>query len=118
MKQQLDDQIYLSDEEIDLNKKIEDSIKLFFQMYEQFTLRKNYLDLECHNHFQKIRRQLDMHREKIKKKVDEIYMGMIQKTKDFEASYLKLDTHLKYMETKSSIEEKFRNPNLLIESFK
>ena len=45
--------------------------------------------LECYNHFQELRNQLDMHREKLKEKVDDIWMDMIQKTKDYEASYLK-----------------------------
>ena len=62
----LDEQDYLSKEEILLKKKIEESIKVFFEMYEEFILSKNGLDLDCHNHFQEIRFQLDLHREKLK----------------------------------------------------
>ena len=37
LKQLIDDHVYLSDEEFSLKTKIEDSIRQFFQMYEQFT---------------------------------------------------------------------------------
>jgi len=89
VKKLINSQIYLSDEEIVLKKKIEDSIKFFFGIYELFTLNKNYLDSECQDHFQELKRQLDMHREKIKEKVDDIYMDMIEKTKEFEVSNLR-----------------------------
>jgi hypothetical protein len=129
LKKQLDDLLFLSDEEIDLKKQIQDSIQTFFQMYEQFTLNKTTIDLDVHNHLQEIRFQLDEHREKLKQKIDDIYMEMIDKTKKFETTYLKsledkLNALLKSFETKSleqslkKTEETFRNPNLLIESIR
>ena len=77
---------YLSHEEISLKEKIEESIKIF---YEDFILNKIKLDLDCHEHFQEIRFQLDQHREELKEKVDNIYMEMIEETKEYESSYLK-----------------------------
>jgi hypothetical protein len=129
IKKQLDDHVYFSDEEFSLKKQIEDSIRTFFEMYEQFTLNKTTLDLDVHNHFTEIRFQLDEHREKLKQKIDDIYLEMIDKTKTFEAVYLKslkdrLDASLKSFETTSleqslkETEETFRNPNLLIESIR
>jgi hypothetical protein len=129
VKKQLDDHVYLSDEEFSLKKQIEDSIRQFFQLYEQFTLDKTNLDLDVHNNFQEIRFQLDEHREKLKEKIDDIYMEMIDKTRKFEATYLKslegkLSASLKSFETTSikqslkETEETFRNPNLLIESIR
>ena len=47
------------------------------------------MELECYNHFQEVRRQIDLHREKLKEKIDDIYMNMIEETKVFETSYLK-----------------------------
>ena len=125
-KQMLDEQKYFSDEEISLRQKIDESIRVFYQMYEDFILGKTKLDLDCHNHFQEVRFQLDEHREKLKEKIDDIYMEMIEKTKEFEASYLKslsekLEASLKSFEIKSvdqelkHVEETFRDPNLLIE---
>jgi hypothetical protein len=129
LKKLLDNHDFLSDEEFSLKNKIEDSIRHFFKMYEQFTLNKTRIDLDVHEHFQDIRFQLDEHREHLKVKIDDIYMEMIEKTKNFEATYLKsledkLEASLKSIETKSleqslnETEEAFRNPNLLIESIR
>jgi hypothetical protein len=129
VKKLLDDQVYLSDDDFSLKKQIQDSIRKFFQMYELFTLNKTNRDLDVHNHFQEIRFKLDEHREELKVKIDDIYIQMIEKTKKFEAAYLKslenkLEASLKSFETTSleqslkEIDETFRNPNLLIESIR
>jgi hypothetical protein len=129
LKKYLDEFLFLSDEEFAFKNKIEDSIRTFFQVYEEFTLNKTTLDLDVHNHFQGIRFKLDEHREQLKQKIDDIYMEMIEETKKFEASYLKsleeqLNASLKSFETKSleqslkETEESFRNPNLLTESIR
>jgi hypothetical protein len=120
---------FLSDEEFSLKKQIEDSIRQFFQMYEHFTSNKTNRDLNVHNHFTEIRFKLDEHRELLKEKIDDIYMEMIDKTKTFEATYLKsledqLEASLKSFESKTleqtlkDTEELFRSPNLLIESIR
>ncbi len=57
-KKQLDEHVYLSDEEVSLKKQIEESIRHFFQMYEHFTLNKTRIVLDVHNHLQEIRFQL------------------------------------------------------------
>ena len=109
--------------------KIQDSIRQFFQMYEQFTLNKTNRDLDVHEHFQEIRFKLDEHREELKQKIDHTYMEMIDKTKKFEAAYLKsledkLNAFLKLFQTTSleqrlkETEESFRNPNLLIDTIR
>jgi hypothetical protein len=120
LKKQIDDCLFLSDEEFALKKQIEDSIRTFYQMYEDFTLNKTTIDLGVHEHSTEIRFKLDEH---------EVYMEMIEKTKKFEATYLKsledkLEASLRSFETNSveqslkETEEEFRNPNLLIDSIK
>jgi hypothetical protein len=110
-----------------LKQKIEGSIKLLYEMYDEFTSSKTKLDLDCNEHFQEIRFQLDQHREELKQKIDDIYMEMIENTKKFEALYFKsldenLTGFLKSFEIKSvekelnDIEETFRDPNLLVET--
>ena len=127
IQKQIDNKLYLNDDEIALKQKIEESIKVFYQMYDTFTLNKTKLDLDCHEHFQELRFQLDIHREKLKEKIDEIYMEMIEKTKEHEASYLKklnekLTVSIVSFKIKSidealrEVEEKFRDPNLLIKN--
>ena len=70
----LDEHVYLSDEGVSLKTQIEDLIQIFYQMYEQFNMNKTNLDLDVHNHLQEIRFQLDEHREKLKQKIDDIFM--------------------------------------------
>jgi hypothetical protein len=89
VKKQLSELVYLSDEEVSFKKKIQDSIQMFFQMYEEFCLNKTTLDLDVHEHFQETRFKLDEYREELKEKIDDIYMDLIEKTKKFEATYLK-----------------------------
>jgi hypothetical protein len=120
----LDDQLYLSDEEMSLKQKIEESIQNFFQLYEEFLLGKNSLDLNCHNHFQELRFQIDEQRENLKAKIDEVALEMIDKTKQLEAKYL-LSLNAISVETNKTLEieiketeEAFRNPALLIESIR
>jgi len=124
LKKLLDDQLYLSDEETSVKQKIEDSIRMFYQLYEEFLLGKNSLDLNCHNHFQELRFQIDEHRENLKAKIDEVALEMIDKTKQLEAKYL---TSLNAISVESNktldieikeTEEAFRNPTLLIESIR
>ena len=74
LNKQLDEHAYFSDEELSLKQQIEDSARKFFQMFEEFILNKTTVDLDVHEHFQKIRFQLDEHREIIKQKIDDIYM--------------------------------------------
>jgi hypothetical protein len=129
VKKMLENKIYFNEEEIFLKHKIEESIKHFYEMQDKFTLNRNQLDLDSHNHFQEIRFQLDMHREKLKEKIDDIYMEMIEKTKEMEASYLKsfdekFSLSFKAFDFKSldedlkAFEEKLRDPQLLIESIR
>jgi hypothetical protein len=123
-KKLFDDQLYLSDEEISLKQKIEDSIRNYFQLNEEFLLKKTSLDLNCHNHFQELRFQIDEHREELKAKIDEVALEMIDKTKQFEAKYLtslnaiSVETNKTLEKEIKETEEAFRNPTLLIESIR
>jgi uncharacterized coiled-coil protein SlyX len=91
-------------------------------MCDDLELNKISLDSDCHNHFQEIRRQIDLHREKLIEKIDNIYMGMINRTKAVESSFMKC-LNEKLIKLPQSVEEDleelettFRNPNLLLET--
>ena len=123
----LDDQVYLTNEEISLKQKTEESLRMFYANYEQLTLNKIKLDYDIYNHFQELRFQIDEHREELKQKIDDIALNMIERTRKYEASYLKaineklddslntFETHLLEQDLKE-MEDKFRDPNLLFES--
>jgi hypothetical protein len=52
-------------------------------MFEQFILKKT-------EHFQEIQFKLNEHREELKQKIDNNYIEMIDKTKEFEPTYFEL----------------------------
>ena len=122
----LENQVYLNDEEMYLKQKIEDSIRVLYQIYDEFISSKNKLEIECHNYFQDLRRKIDIHRETFKEKIDDIYMDMIERTIKCEASYLKnLNEKLeKDFETESvdtefkKLQNSFRNPNIKTETIR
>jgi hypothetical protein len=128
LKQLLEDKSYLSEEEINLKQNLEESIRKFFGFYDEFILNKSKVDTDVFNHFQELRFQIDEHRERLKAKIDDVALEMIEQTKKCEAEYLKeVKENLllsSFDESKSldkeleEIEEYFRNPNLLIQSIK
>jgi hypothetical protein len=127
----IDSQSYLSVDEASLKQELEVSVRKFFQLYDAFIQNKTQLESEVFEHFQEMRFQIDQQREELKKKIDDISLGMIDETKKYEAIYLK-NLKEKLFENFSSsfdesqsienelnqIEETFRDPNLLFETIK
>jgi len=121
LKQLIVDKSYLSEEEINLKKNLEESIRKFFGFYDEFILNKSKVDMDVFNYFQELRFQIDEHRERLKAKIDDVALEMIEQTKKCEAEYLKeVKENLllsSFVESKSldkeleEIEELFRNPN-------
>ena len=117
---------YLSQEEIELKRELEDSIEKFYQFHDEFIQNRTKLESSVFDHFQEIRFQIDEHREELKKRIDEIALAMIAETKMYEEMYLKelkksfssFDDCKSLQNELNQIEETFRNPNLLIESIK
>ena len=134
VKDLLDDDMHLSDEEKCLKQTITSYLNEFFSKYETFIHNKNQLELECCNHFQEIRCQIDIHREeKMPKvyvlplihKIDAIALEMIEIVKRFDVSYLtslneKLaQSFLKSLEEEiQTLNETFRDPNFSLEERK
>jgi hypothetical protein len=75
----------LSDNEKCLKKQIDESIRDFYKLYEEFCLSKTSLDSDVYNHLHELRFLIDEHREKLKQKIDDIALAMIEQTKKFEA---------------------------------
>ena len=98
-------------------------MRVFYEMYTK-------IDTDVHGHFQEMVRQIDEHRVKLKQRIDEYALAMIDKVKKCEISYLKNlsvtqeasmrrveETNL-VEESLRGVEELFRDPNLLIESIR
>jgi hypothetical protein len=124
-------QTYLTDEEISLKQEMEVLLRKFFQFYDEFIQSKTQLESNVFNHFQEIRFQIDEQREKLKEKIDNIALAMIDETKKYEEIYLNnlkenlFETPYFNYKTQSSLEidlnqleDTFRKPNLQIETIK
>jgi hypothetical protein len=125
----LESHSYLSSEEIELKRELEDSIQKFFEFYDKFSQKRTKLDLDVFDHYQELRFQIDQHREELKEKsdeIDEIALAMIDQTKKYEALYLRnikegfslFDDYKSLEHELNQIEDAFRHPNLLIQSIK
>jgi hypothetical protein len=125
LKRLLDDQVHLSGEEKSLRQSIDDSLSRFQQMYDDLLAGKISLDLDCHTHCQEMRRQIDLQRESLKSKIDDLALTMIEKTNEMEKLFLtSLNENVKaclesYQATSAAdVERMFRNPRVLIDDIK
>jgi hypothetical protein len=66
---------------------LEESIENFSLLNEQLQESKNIFELDCYNHFQEIRRKIDVQREELKDQIDKIALAMIDELKAIEETY-------------------------------
>ena len=115
---------YLSSEETSLKNELEQSIRTFFEFYEEFNQNRTKLDMDVYNHFHEMRFKIDEYRERIKERIDEIALAMIDETnkcqekylRDLKESFSSFDGMQSLEDKLSEIEDTFRNPNLLIQT--
>ena len=88
LKNLIESQSYLSEDESSLKQKLEASIRDFFQLNNKFNLNKTQLESYVFEHFQAMRFEIDLQREKLKKLIDDIALEMIDETEKYEAMYL------------------------------
>jgi hypothetical protein len=126
LKNSIESHSYLSEDEKSRKQKLEDSIRKFFEFYDQFDQNKTQLESDVFDHFQELRFKIDEHREELKKRIDDIALAMIDQTKKSENEFLqdlkeKFSSfdHLQSLQDKlNEVEDTFRNPHLLIEKIK
>jgi hypothetical protein len=122
----IESQSYLSSEEKSLKHELEDSIRKFFDYFDEFNQNRTQLESDAFEHFQELRFQIDEHREELKKRIDDIALKMIDETKKCQEKYLQdlKESFSMFDKTKSledrlkEIELLFRDPNLLIQTIK
>ena len=82
---------------------------------------KKVFTLKCFEHFQEIRRKIDLQREELKNEIDKVALAMIDRTKEFEVSFMKRlepnkEITLEQTEDfKKQIDEAFREPETLLQ---
>ena len=114
-------ELFLSDAEKSKKKSLEESIQKFSQLNEQLQESKNTFELQCHNHFQEIRRKIEVQREELKDQIDKMSLKMIDELKAIEESYaIRIkEFHVEANDLdkeKKILNETFRDVNILISS--
>ena len=133
------EELYLNDEEKSLKSKLIESFSTFDRLNQEHEISKDtfrQFELESHEHFQEIRRQIDMHREgdkfnaESRSNIDTIALNMIERTQGFERNYFKcldelVKKNLLFEEASidvnketQTLNELYRDPRLKIETIK
>jgi DNA-directed RNA polymerase subunit M/transcription elongation factor TFIIS len=89
LKNLIEDQHYLSKEEIILKHELEQSIRKLFQFYDEINQNKTKPQLLVSDHFDQIRSQIDQHRDKLKHRIECIALKIKDETKYYEQIYFK-----------------------------
>ena len=118
-------ELHLSMEEKTLRKTFQDMIEQLKQLQNEVYKKQADLEIINYDHFSEIRRQIDILREEMKKKIDDIFLKVIYRTKETEKAY-KLRMHESFLkisddEFKKSSQlfmDEFRRPNLILENVK
>ncbi len=76
----IDSHSHLNETEMSFKRELEESLRQFFEFYEEFNQYRTNLDMDVFEHFQEMRFKIDQHREELKKKIDDIALGMIDET--------------------------------------
>ena len=116
---------HLNDEEKSLKTTCKVLIYSMTKLVDEFESKQANLEVFCHEHFSEIRRNIDIHRETMKAKIDELAMEMIGKAKKNEETFMNRikDNFAKKFQVDIENEEKviaaeFRKQNFVAESVK
>ena len=83
----LDTNFYLSEQDCMLSQNIHDLLEQFEELFGQFKQKQNEFELDSHDRFAEIKRQIDIRREELKVKIDEIALALIKQTEENESLF-------------------------------
>ena len=115
---------YLSQDEKRMKSEINDLLVQFQELSSRFSEERDTFELNSHKKFAEIKRLIDIQREELKAKIDEIALAMIKKIEDYEAvskkklSETRLFKEFKLEEEKENLDAEFRKFELNIEHAK
>jgi len=131
---QIEDEIHLTDSEKHLKHQIEDSHRVVLELSEQLHEAKLTHDLTCFEHFQELRRLVDLHREESMQSSNnnnsdndelvKVSLDMIDKANKMEEAYLKRsetifnsnDGNKSDVDMQALLKETFRHPNTTVKT--
>jgi hypothetical protein len=88
VKNLIEKDMHLTEAEKNLKQFIEKSFNEGIRLNEELENNKRIFTLKCFEHFQEIRRKIDLQREELKDEIDKIALAMIAQTKEFEKFFL------------------------------
>ena len=116
---------YLSDEEKEIKSVIQELIHKLEHLQYDVKLKQKDMEVTSFDHFTEIRRQIDIQREELKKKIDEISLKLIDQANEREKAYtLKLNQSISVVadadikQFSQILMREFREPNLLVDKVK
>ena len=118
----LDIEGHLNQEEKAAKIEIQNLIMQFQQLYGQIQQEQTIFEVSSYDHFAEIKRRIDLQREELKEKVDEIYLAIIRKVELHEEIYKqKLDETRCFKEFNvdqetNNLEDEFRKVDLTIQN--
>jgi len=114
----LEKEAHLSDVEMLSKATSKESLVEFYQLLDVLRQDKTSLNADIHNHFQEIRRKIDVQREELKEKIDKVALTMIDQTKAMESSYSSLCEKVQYGDDCNGLEEDLKKFNVYGERWK
>lgn len=126
LQNMLNNEVHLTSVEKNVKSSLNDSIKVIFELKNQFEKNKNMAVTASFEFFQELRRNIDLQKELLNCKIEEVYFDMIAAAKVTESLYNKhfdvinpkLDLNTSLNEEVLSLEETFRNVDLSLDSIK
>ena len=125
LAKQIESNVHLTNEEKEHKRQIHDLIEKFSHLLDDFKLQFNEFEYFNHEHFADLERKIEIHRENLKIKIDDISQEMIEivqwKKKFFieSAKIINIDQLKEFIHKgNSEMLEHFRNINISIASIK
>jgi len=113
LQSSIDQELHLNEAEEAYKKLIDEYYKECLRLNEEREYNKRVFGLECLEHFQEIRRKINLQRDEMKDEIDKIALVMLNNTKEFEALFMKRfmpneDIALAIGQKRMDLDEKFR----------
>jgi hypothetical protein len=115
----IEKEMHLTVAEKTIKKLSETSLNEGLKLNDEHEDNKRVLTLKCFEHFQEIRRKIDLQREELKNEIDKIALAMIEQTKKFEVYFMKRLEPNEVISSKltarlTRVNEAFREPETLL----
>jgi WD40 repeat protein len=104
LKRKIDSDIHLTTSEREHKFSLNSLFEKMFELFDDFNLKFNEFEYFNHEHFAEIERQIEIRRERLKIKIDEISEEMLNKAKEKKCKFIEISKSNSINELKERIE--------------